>query len=363
MTGVHKLFVTTRESRQDIGADELIDGGLVEPFFSFDRALDLYYQNTWHRRCIRIKAHLLSQIEETTLARFLPPGMNPKMFLSSVALQLEIFGNAFLEKAGDSAGFWTYILPAHEGRIDKDMRLHQYRNGIPCPLAGWHLKLESPASRFYGEPDYLAAIRKLATENLIDTYNETFFSNSAVPNLAILFEGTDPSDEQIQAVKQFLAANYKGVTNSHRTLVLSTGAPTGERDPKIRFEKLNAVPDVAFESFKRLNREEIIAAHGVPPRLVGIVTAGQLGGGGELIGQLHQFNELEIKPKIEILEWFFRSIGVQVNLKPIDVTDFKDDADVVSGLVQLGIVSIQEARDILGWQKGAVNGGAPQAGS
>ncbi|WP_258033769.1 hypothetical protein [Campylobacter concisus] len=34
------------------------------------------------------------------------------------------------------------------------------------------------------------------------------------------------------------------------------------------------------------------------------MTAGQLGGSGEVTGQLHSFNELTIIPKQEQIEWF-----------------------------------------------------------
>ena len=109
--------------------------------------------------------------------------------------------------------------------------------------------------------------------------------------------------------------------------------------------------DLSFKALKEVSRDEIAAAHGIPPRLLGIIQSAQLGGSGELIGQLHQLNELEIKPKIELIEGFFRSIGIKVVLSAVDVTNFKDDGEIVTQLVERGIISISEARSILGWQK------------
>lgn len=108
---------------------------------------------------------------------------------------------------------------------------------------------------------------------------------------------------------------------------------------------------LSFEKLKNLNRDEIIAAHGVPPRMIGVMSAGTLGGGGELIGQLHSFNELTIIPKQEQIEWFFYQIGYPLKLKKIDVTNFKDDSDLVTNLVASGILNINEARAVLGYGK------------
>lgn len=346
---MNKCIIKYVQSQQVVGVDELADGQFVTPFFDFDALLKLYYENTYHRRCINIKANLLSQIAESDLQTVLPPGINPKYFLKSAIIQAEIFGNLFLEKAGTDNMFCLYLIPGHEARVDKDRKIYQYLNGNNTEIPGFHFRYYSPISRYYGEPDYMPSIRKMRTEVLIDLYNETFFSNSATPDMGIIFENADPSDEQISAFRQFFQNSFKGYANAHKTLIASTG--TGEKDARIRIEAINKVNDLSFEKFKNMNRDEIIAAHSVPPRLVGIITAGQLGGGGELIGQLHQFNELEIKPKIDLYESFFNGLGIRLKLKPIDVTNFKEDASVIGGLVEMGIISTSEAREILGWQK------------
>ena len=109
--------------------------------------------------------------------------------------------------------------------------------------------------------------------------------------------------------------------------------------------------DMSFQEFKKQTRDEIIAAHNTPPRLVGIITSGQLGGGNELISQVHQFNETEILPKIELLEAFFDNIGIDLSLKAVDSTSFKDDAELIAGLIEIGVITVDEARNMLGWQK------------
>ena len=289
--------------------------GLIEPFFSFDRLLSLFYANTYHRRAVQLKASLLSNIEDGSK---LEGGvMTPKDFLYAFILNLEIFGNAFVEIAGKN----LYILPFIEARVNENKEIFQVKNNKSIALNAKHLYYYSPNSRFYGEPDYLAAMLSILTNQKADSFNNAFFENSARADTAIIFENSEPDEMQLNAFKEFFGSNFKGTGNAHKTLVLTANGDNA----KVRIEDLSKVSDISFEKLKNLNRDEIIAAHGVPPRMVGVMTAGQLGGSGEVTGQLHSFNELTIIPKQEQIEWFFDSIGYPIKLKPIDVSNFKDD--------------------------------------
>jgi capsid portal protein len=93
----------------------------------------------------------------------------------------------------------------------------------------------------------------------------------------------------------------KGVENAHKTMLLSVPFPKDEAE--IKFEKLMVdLKDLPFDNLSQATREENLAAHGVPPRLVGIVTAGQLGGGSEMEGQMLSFIEMKVKPRMAYLE-------------------------------------------------------------
>ncbi len=353
----NKYVFEKQIASEQVIQDEFIADNIVEPFISFDELLSLYYVNAYHRRAIQIKAHLLSQIVETDLSKYLPNDMDEKQFLFAFALNLELFGNAFIEIAGTSNSKTLYILPTIEARIDINFNIYQKKSFIEKPLEGVYLKYYSPASRYYGEPDYLSVFMQITLEDKINQYNNAFFDNGAKPDFAIIFEGAEPSDEQLNAFKEFFETSYKGYLNAHKTLVISAPSSYNEQTAKIKIERLNNVEDMSFEKLKKVNRDEIIAAHGVPPRLVGVVTPGQIGSSNELISQLHAFNETTIKPKIQLIEQFFQKNGIKLKLSCVDTTNFKDDSDVISELVKLGIISVSEARDILGWQKKEINDG------
>ncbi|MSN96764.1 phage portal protein [Campylobacter sp. FMV-PI01] len=346
------IFKNAHAQSVQISKDSEVNGLLV-PFVSFDDLLALHYANVYHRRAIKIKANMLSQIEvyECDLARKMPPNISAKSFLFEFAYNLELFGNAPIEKAGGGENFVLYNIPAHEWRTNRMREIFQVtRDGDQKKLDGYYLKYYSPTSRYYGEPDYLPCLLQILINREADSYNYSFFKNGAKPDLAIVHENNEPTTEQIVAYKSFFSDSFKGANNAHKTLLAYTNS-IGDKEAKIRFEKLGGVEDISFKALKEVSRDEIAAAHGIPPLLLGIIQGAHLGGGGELIGQLQQFNEIEIKPKIELIEGFFASIGIKVVLKAIDVTDFKDDGEIVTMLVERGIISVAEARSILGWQK------------
>lgn len=349
--GKAKVVTTpTAQSAQYIEEDRLSLGGVITPFFDFEKLRKLYYANTYHRLCINIKARLLSMIEESDLDSFLV-GTTAKRFLHKFTLDAETYGNSFVEIAGTQKYKALYHLPAREGRIGKDFSIYQVSGFKQQLINAAHFGYESITSRFYGEPDYLASLNEMLVNQNINLYNAAFFENGATPRLAFVFKNSEPSTEQMEAFSTFFGSTFRGTQNAHKTLILSAPASIDGADADIKIEKLSANDDLSFKELKNLNRDEIVAAHGTPPRLVGIVNSGGWGGGGELMGQLHTFNEIHIKPKQALIEEFFASLGIKLILKPLDVTNFKDDSEVIPGLVDKGILTPAEAKNILGWSK------------
>ena len=350
--GEHILKGATK-SKQYIDRDSLNPNGTINPFVNFNELLQYYFFNVYHQRSINLKAGLLSQVQETNLDKYLPSTEFINDFLYALCCDLEIYGNAFLEKAGTTTEYNLYHILGYQGRLDRDKNIYQLNsNDDAIKLDGYHLKYYSPSGKYYGQPDYLTVLRQINTLNQADTYNSSFFENGAKPGFGIIFENSAPNEKQQQAFNQFFSSNYKGFTNAHKSLLAYTGkSKEGTPPAKIRFEKLDSIEDMSFEKLKGVGRDEIIAAHGVPPRLAGVITAGQLGGGSELIDQLHAFNEITINPKKRKIERFFENIGIHLKLEDLDVTSFKDDSDLVTNLVDRNIISQVEARELLGMIK------------
>jgi HK97 family phage portal protein len=346
-----EILKDAKQSKQYVGTDSLNVNGTINPFINFNELLQFYYFNTYHQRSIKLKAALLSQIEESDLDKYLPKNEFVKDFMYGFCVDLEMYGNAFLEKSGSDSDFYLYHILGYQGRLNKNKEIFQINTlDEAIAMEGYHLKYYSPSGKFYGEPDYLTTLDQILTSRNADKYNTSFFDNGARPGFGVIFENSSPNPEQIETFKEFFGSNYKGYTNAHKTLLLHTGKTTeGSPPAKVRLEKLDSVEDMSFEKLKNVNKNEIIAAHGVPPRLVGVMAAGQLGGGTELIDQLHAFNEIVIKPKAQTIEDFFSNIGIKHKVKLLDVTNFKDDSDLVTNLVDKQIITQLEAKELLGF--------------
>ena len=342
---VIKSAVTSKQVLQE---DILIYGNVIEPFLDYNKITNLYSANIYHQRALKLKALLLSQIEETSLDKHLN-NITPSKLLYKFALNAETYGTAFIEKAGLESSFAIYPLNTRAARIGKDYSIYQDAPNEYIPLSGAAFTYPTILSDYYGEPEYVGAINQIYTLYKADVYNSKFFDNGGKPDQAIIFEDSDPTDEQIDAIKKFYKKEFVGYQNAHKTLILTTGEGNGETKPKIRIEDIGKVEDLSFEKLKKIGRDEIVAAHGVPPRLVGIVESGALGGGGELIGQLHMFNELNIKPKMALIEEFFNSLNIKLKLKPFNPDSFKDDTDLLTKLVSSSIITPQEAKELLSW--------------
>lgn len=135
-----------------------------------------------------------------------------------------------------------------------------------------HFCRYSPWSAYYGIPSIFPAWSALTIMTLIAEYNLTFFSNNAIPDYAVILKG-DTDEKAEDVIRDYFRRHLKG--QAHKTLVIST--PEGS---EIKFEKLtdSNAREGSFRLLRTDCRDEIIAAHGVPPQKVGIVETGKLGG-------------------------------------------------------------------------------------
>lgn len=200
------------------------------------------------------------------------------------------------------------------------------------------------ANEFYGEPDYIG-VKPLLKMNWSIVYAANrFFEHGLMSDLAIIEQGNARDDDEIDDLKDYLTDHTKGVENAHKIIYLQV-AP-GE---SITFEKLQSdFPGQESTALRGANRDEIIAGHTMFPRLVGIVTAGAMGGGGEIDGQSMAFQELVANPgQRRLEEWFqarFSELGFPAaesfKLNKMNISTHDPSAQNAPGLIK----SLQELR-------------------
>ena len=219
-----------------------------------------------------------------------------------------------------------------------------------------HFYEYDPQDDYYGIPEWLPAMATMAMDRAAVEFNTYIFDNGMMIPFAIIIEGGRLSAKARKALQQFLQKNYKGIANAGRAIEIDND----DRNEKIRIEKLDnpSMRDMSFYRLRTLSRDEVIAAHQVPPRLVGIMSAGQLGGTGEVSGQLKIFQETLIKPEQRKLENIlnrtilatFGEHKWKIKFNELDITDPKDDAEWYKTLVEIGVLEADEVREEIGYK-------------
>jgi len=390
-----QMFMVVKESSQKDKPD--FSGGADTRSWPYDYgALAALMQlNTWHARCVEVVAgaavgvgYDLAADDETKEkeARSALEALVEDSFSNFCAFIIEALratGVAYIEVVRNAKNEIAELYPVLPQTIwiNKDPTTgftHKPEKNSNTKVAFKRfgeqgegneiimLKTPCMADRHYGLPRWLPCMGAIDLDASAIDYNRAFFSNSAIPEMAIIVEGGEFSPEVEEAVKNFLTNNFKGADNAHRTLYI----PVTDPNVKVRLEPLNKqIRDAAFHQLRVDDRDEIIGAHGVPPRIVGIMSAGSLGGGGEVTGQILVFDQVTLQPVREKLSKIFNKTIIaemglpEISFRKLDITSSMDDSEALAKLVAAGVISAEEARSELGYEGNVPTGGEGDAPS
>ena len=326
----------------------------------------LYRASAEHARAIHIKSEgafgqglEAEEAEGAELDKFeeLCPSGSADLFVQ-IGLDQECFGNAFMQIIRDQDRvIELQRLPALSMSRTKTgyIQIAAAPDGTQTQKAFadddiLHLRAPCPSGGYYSLPAWIGAETMLDLVEAATRFNQKFFDNQAIPEHAIIIKGGQLPEKEEEKIQTYFQDHFKGIDNAHRTLVLNP--PEGK---DVEFHKLTSdLKDGDFLKLLDAARDRIVIAHGVPPRMMGIMSAGQLGGGSEVASQLFLFENLTLAPKrrrmIDQLRPLFRELGIDhrhIRFKPHDLTPPKDNTDQVASWVQAGVISPDEARQYL----------------
>jgi PBSX family phage portal protein len=372
---------------------------LVPPPFRFTEFLNYYYENTWNNACINIKANLVcgkfklvpdeedkkEDAEYNKLMDFLetPNESGDEDFLdicNKLWVDQEDLGNSYLEVVRDGGGMLKeiYHAPAHTLAKAKDKRgffhkrLKQIWSGVSNKkddknmiyFRRWNDKLDRerqyneviqiknyfPGSSYYGLPDYVPALGAMSLDKNAIIFNNAFFVNGGMLGQLLTVKNATLTPEQKHELRRFVQYNFTGVDNAHRMAILDA-LPNGA---EVKVEKvMESIKDMSFERLRKFDRDEIIAAHRVPPKMLNISEPGRLGESKDGYNQMKMFKLFEIDPsqrKLEnVLNRLFKiELGItgwRIKFDELDIRDPKDMNEELYGDIDHGIITVDEARE------------------
>lgn len=204
----------------------------------------------------------------------------------------------------------------------------------------------TPRSDYYGLPDIIPALGTVHGDIARRDYNIAFFDNWGVPAYAVFITGNfDPGELDEQGRSEFernIEEHFNELSKSpHSTLIMSVPTVEGQGEVNIEFKPLSTeVKEASFRLFRQDNRDEILAAHGVPPYRLGIAETGSLGG-NTAKESTEIYKRSVIEPRQEMLEsminkhilWEgFEAFDWEFKFAEIDTQDEKHDMDMATEL-------------------------------
>lgn len=237
-----------------------------------------------------------------------------------------------------------------------------YTNGV-WGVAGEDFPIENKAtsiiwlngagmdSDYYHEPEYLPALLTILSDEYLREYNNNHFITGGIPNYLITITGNfdegdiDETTNKSAFEESFETAfqNLNNQPGSAIVFTIPTNDPTNNID--VNIEKVSDdMKEASFEKFRESNRDEILAAHEVPPSRLGITINGSLGGSVD-VERNRKYNDYVIKPDQLRLENIINKLIVkgimqitdwEFNFKTMDVREVKEDLANAKELFLMG---------------------------
>ncbi len=266
-----------------------------------------------HASALKVKKNLV-------VANFIEHKLLSKYHFGRFVFDFLVFGNAYLERKKNKLGGAFQLKPApskfmrrhkngNYGFIKKDDTMHPFKKD-----SIFHLLEHDVNQEIYGVPDYMAALHSIWLNESATLFRRKYYDNGA--HAGYIMYLTDPAfnEEDIETLeKQFKGS--KGPGNFKSMMIY---APDGKKDGlQIKHLSEVAAKD-QFSNIKNISRDDVLAAHRVPPQLMGIVPS-NTGGFGSIEAAEKVFSRNEIRPLQERFKELNSWIGQEViQFKPFD---------------------------------------------
>lgn len=276
------------------------NGSYYDPPVSVDGLARSFGANPHHQSAIRVKANILASC-------FIPHRLLSRRDFKRLALDHQVFGNAYAERIDNWLGAPIALRPtlARWTRIRRDGRFLMLVDGAEHDFAPGviHHFLEPDVSQeIYGVPGYLAAMQSALLNESATLFRRKYYTNGSHAGFILYLTDAAQNPQDIDALRTALK-EAKGPGN-FRNLFLY--APNGKHDGL----KVIPVAEVGakdeFLNMKNVTRDDVLAAHRVPPQLLGMPPA-NTGGFGDVEKAAGVFAVNELTPLMatftEINDW------------------------------------------------------------
>lgn len=277
-------------------------GKWYEPPISFEGLSRSFRAAVHHSSAIYVKRNILS-------SSFIPHKLMTRSTFASWVLDYLVFGNGYIENR-QSRGQYSISLersPAKYTRRGADLenywfvpswlKEHEFAKG-----SIFHLSEPDINQEVYGLPEYLSALSSAWLNENATLFRRKYYLNGSHAGFILYVSDAAQQQQDVDKMREALK-NAKGPGNFRNLFMY---APNGKKDGIQVIPISEVAAKDEFFNIKNVTRDDILAAHRVPPQLMGIIP-GNVGGFGDASKAAEVFSVNEIQPLqkrfMELNEW------------------------------------------------------------
>jgi PBSX family phage portal protein len=266
-------------------------GRWYEPPLPLDGLARSFRAAPHHSSAIYVKRNILVQ-------SYIEHPLLPRAEFSRHVLEFLVFANSYLEKRtnrfGEPIALSAPLSKYTRAGVDPGQYWFVTNVCEPyefAPGSVYHLREPDLNQEVYGLPEYLSALNSTWLNESATLFRRRYYTNGSHAGFILYMTDAADKQEDVDNLRSALK-NAKGPGNFRNLFMY---APKGKKDGI----QLLPIGEVAakdeFWNIKKVTVEDQLAAHRVPPQLMGIIPS-NAGGFGDVTKAADVFNALEIEP-------------------------------------------------------------------
>lgn len=269
-----------------------MNGRWYEPPISLDGLAKAFRASTHHSSALYFKRNVLA-------STFVPHKWLDRDTFAAWALDFMVFGNGYLERPRNMLGGsmkLQHALAKYVRRGGEQLDSYFFVRGWKqehefAPGSIHHLREADINQEVYGLPEYLSALQSAWLNESATLFRRRYYNNGSHAGFILYISDAQQQQGDVDNIREALK-NAKGPGNFRNLFLYS---PNGKKDgvQVIPVSEVAARDD--FFNIKNVSRDDVLAAHRIPPQLMGIVPS-NTGGFGAVLPAAKVFARNELQP-------------------------------------------------------------------
>ncbi|WP_028206626.1 phage portal protein [Paraburkholderia nodosa] len=264
-------------------------GKWYEPPVSWSGLAKSFRAGVHHSSAIYFKRNVLA-------STFIPHKLLSRDEFGKLALDYMVFGNTYAEEQRNRLGGLLAIkrAPAKYMRRSTDLQGFFQIDGFQVEhefTAGsvHHLMEPDINQEVYGLPEYLGALHAAWLNESSTLFRRRYYENGSHAGFILYMTDAAQSQSDVDKLREALKSS-KGPGNFRNLFMY---APNGKKDGIQLIPVSEVTAKDEFFNIKNVTRDDLLAAHRIPPQLMGIVPSNTGGfGAADKAAEVFGFNEI-----------------------------------------------------------------------